>query len=43
MKVMASRQIKIALANALIDMLWIKGLLTDLEKENIKNQNALSF
>ncbi len=40
---MTSRQIKIALANAIIDILWIKGLLTDLEKENIKKLNDLSF
>lgn len=40
---MESRQIKIALANAIIERLWIKGLITDSEREKIKNRNNLSF
>ncbi len=40
---LTNRQIKIAMANAIVDMLWIRGYLTDLEKEKIKNRNNLSF
>lgn len=43
MRIMVSRQIKIALANAIIERLWIKGLLTDLEKAKIIEKNEISF
>lgn len=38
-----SRQIRIAIANAIVERLWIKGLLTDSEKEKIFDRNKLSF
>ena len=40
---MESRQIKIAIANAIVERLWIKGLLTDTEKDKIISKNELSF
>lgn len=43
MEKMVSRKLKIALANAIVEQLWIKGLLTDNEKEKIKIRNESSF
>jgi hypothetical protein len=40
---MESRKLKIAIANAIIERLWIKGLLTDTEKDKIISKNESSF
>lgn len=35
--------IKIALANAIAESLWMKGLISDIELKNIKDKNAESL
>jgi len=40
---MNERLFRIALANAIIEKLWLKGLLTDNEKKKIIEKNNISF
>ena len=35
--------IKIALANAIAESLWMKGFISDIELKNIKDKNAESL
>lgn len=34
---------KLEVANSIIDLLWIRGLINDLERERIKLKNAETF
>lgn len=34
---------KLEFANSIVDILWIKGLLSDNERNSIKNKNAETF
>lgn len=36
-----SKELKIAFANAIVEKLWLKGLLTDEQKERIIQKNSL--
>lgn len=40
---MTNRQLQVAIANTIVEMLWIKGFLSYLEAEKIKKRNELSF
>ena len=39
----ASKDFKLALANAIVEKLWLKGLLTETQKNNIIIKNSLTI
>lgn len=40
---MESNKLKLALANAIVEKLWLKGLIDDEQKERLKEKNSLKI
>lgn len=38
-----SKELKLAFANAIVEKLWLKGLLTETQKNNIIAKNSLKI